>query len=128
MAMNKKEQAAMQARIDRAETLAALRWTNPVQRDVGVPKDGYSQGWDYNVYTQIVFTGWSSCVSHGKGPLDKNVRKNVSGIQGPRRMYSTKVLALAAMRHEIEQKAAADLLKIDRQIATAMDTGSTETA
>jgi hypothetical protein len=43
-------------------------------------------------------------------------------------MFSTKALALAAMRHEIELKVAADLLKIDRQIAAALDTGSTETA
>ena len=35
--MTKKEQAAMQAAIHRADTLAALRWTSPVQRDVDVP-------------------------------------------------------------------------------------------
>jgi hypothetical protein len=127
MAMNKKEQAAMQARIDRAETLAALRWTSLVQRDVGVPKDGYSQGWDYNANTQAVWIGWSSSVSHGKGMRSVTGRW-VSGSQNPRAMFSTKALALAAMRHEIELKVAADLLKIDRQIAAALDTGSTETA
>jgi hypothetical protein len=39
-------------------------------------------------------------------------------------MYSTEALALAAMRHEIEQKAAADLLKIDRRIAALQESGT----
>jgi len=125
--MTKKEQAAMQAAIDRAETLAALRWTNPVQRDVAVPKNGYSQGWDYNAWTKTVFIGWSDAVSHGTGPAPK-AGAHRSGSQGSRRYYSTAALALAAMRHEIELKTAAELLKIDRQIAAALDTGSTKTA
>jgi hypothetical protein len=116
MAMTKKEQAEMKAAIDRADTLAALRWTAPVRRDVDVPKDGYSEGWDYNAWTREAFIGWSSTVSHGTGPASE-VGKHKSGSQQPRRYYSTQVRALAAMRHEIEQKAAADLLKIDRQIA-----------
>ena len=33
---------------------------------------------------------------------------------------STQAKALAAMRNEMEQKAAAELLKVDRQIAAAM--------
>ena len=123
MAMTKKEQAAMKAAIDRADTLAALRWTAPVRRDVGVPKDGYSEGWDYNAWTREVFIGWSSTVSHGTGPAPE-VGKYRSGIQQPRRYYSTQALALAAMRHEIEQKAAADLLKIDRQIAALQESGA----
>jgi hypothetical protein len=124
MAMTKKEQAAMQAAIDRADTLAALRWTNPVYRDVGIPETGYSQGWDYNAHSRNVYLGWSCRVSHGTGPAPE-AGKHRSGSQQPRRYYSTQSLALAAMRHEIEQKAAADLLKIDRQIA-ALQKSSTE--
>jgi len=123
MAMNKKEQAQMQAAIDRAETLAALRWTNPVPRDVGIPETGYSQGWDYNTWTQEVFIGWSCRVSHGTGPSPE-AGKHRSGCQFPRRYYSTQSLALAAMRHEIEKRAAADLLKIDRQIAALQESGA----
>jgi hypothetical protein len=126
MAMTKKEQAEMKAAIDRADTLAALRWTNPVRRDVDVPKDGYSEGWDYNAWTREAFMGWSDTISHGKGPAPE-AGKHRSGSQQPRRMYSTEALALAAMRHEIEQKAAAYLLKIDRQIA-ALQKSSTEPA
>lgn len=125
MAMTKKEQAAMQAAIDRADTLAALRWTAPVRRDVDVPKDGYSEGWDYNAYTRETRPGWSCRVSHGSGPAPgKDGQRRVSGSQGSRRLYSTQALALAAMRHEIEQKAAADLLKIDRQIAALQESGT----
>jgi hypothetical protein len=122
MAMTKKEQAEMKAAIDRADTLAALRWTAPVRRDVDVPKDGYSEGWDYNAWTREAFMGWSSTVSHGTGSAPIAVHK--SGSQQPRRYYSTQVRALAAMRHEIEQKAAADLLKIDRQIAALQESGA----
>lgn len=120
MAMTKKEQAAMQAAIDRAETLAALRWTGPVERDVGVPLQGYSEGWDYNAHSMRVWTGWSCQVVHGQGPAPKEGERHYNGSQGARRMFSTKAKALAAMRHEMEQKAAADLLKVDRQIAAAM--------
>jgi len=116
----------MQAAIDRAETLAALRWTNPVQRDVGVPKDGYSQGWDYNAHAQAVWIGWSSSVSHGRG-MRFAEPAGLGGSQNPRAMFSTEALALAAMRHEIELKTAAVLLKIDRQIAAALDTSGAET-
>ena len=122
--MTKKEKAEMQTALDRAETLAALRWTAPVQRDVGVSENGYSEGWDYNSYNQIVFRGWSGRVSHGKGPAPTpETMRRVSGIQGARRLYSTEALALAAMRHDIELKAAADLLKIDRQIAATQQIG-----
>ena len=121
--MTKKEQAAMQAAIDRADTLAALRWTAPVRRDVDVPKDGYSKGWDYNAYTREVFIGWSGTVSHGTGPAPE-AGKYKSTSQQPRRYYSTQALALSAMRHEIEQKAAADLLRIDRQIAALQESGA----
>lgn len=84
--MTKKEQAEMKSAIDRADTLAALRWTVPVRRDVDVPQDGYSEGWDYNAWTLMVFIGWSSSVSHGTGPAPE-VGNYRSGSQSPRRYY-----------------------------------------
>lgn len=115
MAMTKKEQAEMKAAIDRAETLAAFRWTSPVERDVEIPNDDDSEGWDYNVYTKTVSHCWSSRVSHG---AFYNGKKS-SGSQYGIRLYSTKLLALKAMRHEIERNVAADLLRIDRMIEEA---------
>ena len=129
MAMTKKEKAEMQAAkaemqaaINRAEALAALRWTAPVQPDLDVPENGYSEGWDYNSYSQCVFTSWSGRISHGTGPAPTEGNYS-SATKGARRLYSTKALALAAMRHDIELKAAADLLKIDRQIAATQQIG-----
>ena len=118
--MSKKEQAAMQAAIDRADTLAALRWTAPVERDVGVPLQGYSEGWDYNAHSMRVWFGWSGQVVHGPGPAPKAGERHYNGAQYSRRMFSTQAKALAAMRHEMEQKAAADLMRVDRQISAAM--------
>lgn len=114
--MTKKEQAAMQAAIDRAETLAALRWTAPVERDVLPPESGsYSEGWDYNAYNKTVERYWSSAVSHGCGEAPTNGVYR-SGSQNCRRLYSTERLALMAMRHEIEKGAAKALLAIDRKL------------
>ena len=116
-------QAAMQAAIDRADTLAALRWTGPVERDVGVPLQGYSEGWDYNAHSQRVWLGWSDQITHGTGPAPKDQEARLSASQRSRRMFSTQAKALAAMRHEMEQKAASDLLAVDREIAAAMQAG-----
>lgn len=119
MAMTKKEQAAMQAAIDRAELLAALRWTSPVERDVPPPSDGYSEGWTYNAYSKRVERGWSKCVSHGSGPVPVDGRYT-SASQGAQWMYSTEAKALAAMRHELETMAAKSLLEVDRKLAAEL--------
>jgi hypothetical protein len=104
MAMTKKEQAAMQAAIDRAELLAALRWTAPVERDVLPPDSSwraeYTEGWTFNAYTGIVQQEWRA-----------------SGSQGAQLMYSTQAKALAGLRHEVEREAARKLLAIDRRLA-----------
>ena len=121
MAMTKKEREAMQAAIDRADMLAALRWTNPVERDVLPPKSGqfhreYTEGWDYNAPSSRVWQGWSNSIGHGTGPVPKP-NDYTSGSQGSRAMFSTKLLALRAMRHEMERQAARMLMQVDRQIA-----------
>ena len=120
MAMTKKEQAAFQAAIDRAETLAALRWTAPVARDLPPPKDGYTQGWDISTYGVTIFEAWSGCVSHGTGkaPLQG---KYQTASQNSRSLFSTRSLALAALRHEIEKECAAKLLKVDRMSRNATE-------
>lgn len=121
MAMTKKEQAAMKEAIDKAETLAALRWTSDVERDVIPPEGGsqYSEGWDYNAHSKRVWKAWSGTVTHGEGDAPKEGQKHYSASQNARRLYSTKMLALMAMRHEVEKAAASDLLAIDREIEKA---------
>ena len=120
MAMNKKEQAEMKAAIDRADLLAALRWTAPVAFDVPPLKDGtYSEGWTFNTYTKTVVPGWSTSVRHGSGPAPDG-NKYCSGSQNAQWMYSTEALALAAMRHELELSAAKTLMDIDRRLSELM--------
>jgi len=119
MAMTKKEQAAMQAAIDKAETLAALRWTAPVAKDVPPPppENGYTEGWEFNTYKKSVDPYWSSCIYHGQGAAPNGNDRFFSGSQNPKSLYSTKLLALMALRHEVEKEAATSLMRIDRLIA-----------
>ena len=111
--MNKKEQAEL----ERAHTFAALRWTVPVVRNVGIPEVfvNVSEGWDFNAYSVRVWEGWSRIASHGAGTKLKDGYQ--SGTQGGRMMFSTKALALSAMRHEMEWEFAKALRCVDKQIA-----------
>lgn len=129
MAMNKKEKAELQAAIDRADLNIALRWTEPVERDVPPPPRSdigarYTSGWDYNAYSNRVYRGWSDSVAHGDGdPPTPQTRYKSSASQGARPYYSTELLALKAMRHEVERDAATKLMRIDRMIAAAVAGG-----
>jgi hypothetical protein len=117
MAMTKKEKAAFDAAIERAEILAALRWTAPVLPDVPPPKSGYSEGWEFNAYTRRVEQAWSDTVTHGSGPAPHDYKRYVSASQNGIALYSTKARALAALRYEVELQAAKMLLEIDKRIA-----------
>jgi hypothetical protein len=117
MSMTKKERAEFDAAILRAETLAALRWTEPVERDLPAPgyRDGVSQGWDFNAHGLCAYEAWSSCVSRGTG--QHAILGRSSGSQGSRSLFSTEEKALRALRHALEQEAAARLRKVDAMLA-----------
>jgi len=114
MAITKKEKAEFDAAILAAKTLAALRWTEPVKKDLPIPSSGTVSGWDFNSYSCIIVQQWSEPESHGDGEK----RSNQWGIsyQNGKPLYSTKLLALKALRHEVENKVAKQLLSIDIQI------------
>ena len=116
MAMTKKEQAAFQAAIDRAELLAALRWTSPVEPDVPIPEKfgEYAEGWAFNTYSMIVTQAWTTTVSHGSGFAPKSSSYSRNASQGAQRLYSTQAKAIQAMRHELEIQAAKKLLECDQ--------------
>ena len=124
--MSKKERAEFDAALLKAETFGALRWTSPVERDVRPPTGSmnYSEGWDFNEYSKKVWFGWSSAVAHGNGAAPNERADHRSGSQPSRALFSTKTKALAAMRHELELMAAADLLKVDKMIAEDLNGGS----
>lgn len=118
MAMTKKEKAEFDAAIYRAELFGALRWTSEVKEDVHPP--GFSQyrefstGWHYNKHRLIVEKEWSSMVAHGSG--SEPAGKYASARQNGKRLFSSKKLALMAMRHAVEKEAAQKLLRIDKMI------------
>lgn len=112
MSMTKKERAAFDAAIHKANLLCALRWTEPVQPDVPIPgfDDGMSKGFLFNTPSRRVVPAYSTRSYHSFGRNDR------TDTQNPCALYSTRLLALKAMRHEAENKFAAELLSIDKMI------------
>lgn len=92
---------------------SALRITEGAARDLDIPaKWGeISKGWDYNSYlnSPSVDKACSSSINHGDGWEKTNA-------QCPRRLFSTRLLALKELRREVELKAARILAGIDIQI------------
>ena len=91
----------------------ALRWTDPVAPDVPPPSSSQdlSKGFLPNSYSMRVEPACSSAVSHAFG------RDDSTTSQGSRHLFSTRLLALRAMRHDVEKEAAAKLAAIDERIA-----------
>lgn len=121
--VTKKEQAVFDAAIERAETLAALRWTEPVERDVMPPKSLSEtlEGWEFSecrawdsLSKEAVYPMWTESACHGtRKPHD------YIASHGSRQLFSTELLALKALRHAIELKAANTLRQIDARIEAA---------
>lgn len=119
MSMTKKEQAAFQALLIRAETVAALRWTDSVDRDLPAPEPcsgALIQGWDFNVYTGLTYEAWSTSIANGSGRYGD---RGMSGSRGKLSLFSSEFIALRALRHRTEQEAAKKLMEIDRKIKEA---------
>jgi len=114
MAMNKKDQAALEA----ALTEAALRRTSPVEPDVPPPGVGSSVGALSKGFLPLAETSeharveiaCSSSVYHGTRSQTK------TDTQGSRSLYSTRLLALKALRYKVESECARRLRRIDKQI------------
>lgn len=123
MSMTKAEKTALADALRAAAVNRALRWSDPAPaRDLPIPTSAAadSSGWDFNasaargysggLSSAGVFRAWSSCVSHGQGA------RNSSGAQCGRALYSTRALALRALRAAIEAETAALLADIDVEI------------
>lgn len=117
MAMNKKERAYVEQLEEQLRLAKALRFTESVEPDVAPPTDNtkLSKGFlfndSFNYYR--VEPACSSIIYHGFGRNDRTT------TQGARHLYSTRSLALRAMRHCAEQRCALMLADIDRQIEQA---------
>lgn len=115
MAMNKKEQAEMKALRDELAIVSALRWTEPVKKDL-LPPDGhakYTSGFEINPYNLDVSPAWSGSVHHKIGHAEPN---GSSAYQNSRPLFSNKMRALKALRHAVELESAKKLAKIDAMI------------
>ena len=113
MAMTKKEQEEVRELKRRLSTLAALRWTEEVLPDVPIPAwsadDKLSVGY-LPCYSRVE-KACSSSLHHAIGRQDKTTS------QQARSLYSTKLLALKALRYEKELRFAGELADLDIQIA-----------
>lgn len=108
--MNKKEQAEM----EELKVKLALRLTDKIYPDLKKP-DGsdYKQmnkGWYFNAHSMQVSKACST--SHGHSVWSDEKTSSQNGID----IFSTRLLALKAMRHEVEMKSARDLRRIDVMI------------
>lgn len=126
MAMTKKEKQMVEELL----TEAALRRTAPVEPDVDCPEK-FSSG-SGGVVTGFLFRGAlgasprvehaaSTSVSHkvSYNPIDfekDRLERSGGWSQGARRLYSTRLLALKALRYELESSCCRALRDIDRQI------------
>lgn len=118
MAMTKKERAEMDALRDALRLERAKRFTEAVAPDVPPPASGskydalttgfapigYGSDWPR------VEAGCSSVAFHSIGRNDK------TDSQKPCSLYSTRELALKALRHKVEQRFLRLLVEIDKQI------------
>lgn len=115
--MTKKEQLEVQAKLDELAWRASLHACDPVTPDIEPPvwenssisspeplTKGYLPCYDH------VEEACSSTVHHGLGQADKTTR------QGARSLYSTRLLALQAMRHEMAKRFGKELARIDSLI------------
>jgi hypothetical protein len=117
MAMTKKEKDEF----EKLKMLLALRFTETVEKDLKKPnynEDNIS-GWDFNTYSLIAIEEWSSSISHGSG---KEKDTQWGGSQNGKDLFSTRLLALKAMRNEVEIQCARKLYSIDKMIENEMPT------
>lgn len=116
MSMSKKEQAEFAAAKKAVIVARALNWTEPVERDV--PPPAYNQndtlGYTFNTYDARVMYGRSSSIHHATSDSEMPQKTR---SQRPLSMYSTKLLALKALRHAVECECAEKLARIDMDIA-----------
>lgn len=82
------------------------------------PPEGYTelrQGYLFNAYTSRISPACTSAVSHSE------YRNDETTTQRPRRLYSTPLRALLALRNAVERECAEQLERIGRMIEEAQE-------
>lgn len=110
--MTKAERERQEHAANEARIRAALRWTEEAPGPDVAPGSWreLSTGYLFNAPTGRVDVACSSPTSHAFGQIDQTT------TQGARHLYSTRLLALRAMRNAVERACAERLAAIDRQI------------
>ena len=95
------------------DLFASFYISKKVLPDIPKPVGGKMLGYSFNEITIRVYETWSTCVSNGRGHDEADFKH---GSQNAITQYSTKLLALKALRHEVAMKHAKDLVRIDKMI------------
>ena len=105
----------------------ALHWTVPVEPDVPIPERGETKGFLYvNGSTPGIRYARSRSTSHIESYDERYLQAHAATwTQGGKRLYSTKLRALQALRRELEREAAARLAAVDEQIEDEMVNSTT---
>lgn len=113
MSMNKKEREQMQQLEHDLRIAKALRFTEPVESDVAIPETlpEIRNGYDFNIHAERVDLACTSAINHSFGQHGKTTS------QRPCRLFSSRLLALKALRHAMELEFARRLAAIDTQIS-----------
>lgn len=127
MAMTKKEKEHWRMLLEKVEIIAALRWSDNVEPDLSPEKDiekdqingiyssnKYISGFIYNSYAKSVEEWWSSRIYSGPG-LEMPEKLGIYSRK-PSRLFSTKLLALRALRYDLCRRFARELWEIDKRI------------
>ena len=114
--MTKKEQAEVAAMKAQLQLFAALRWTEEVKPDVPIPTDSeITRGWVPGYRDAIQAISTALCHYRGSDAHEGKIAA-YSWSRDPWALYSTRLLALRALRHDMELLFAKDLAAIDRLI------------
>ena len=121
MAMTKREQAELEALLQRFAEAKALRWLGvPEPARMPLPEKGYVNGWTFNTYDSGVNTAWTGSNSHSRSGHrtddGQGYRRNISASQGGLPLYATELDALIALRLATERECARKLAALDRRI------------
>lgn len=113
--LTKKQQDEIEAQQHEERIRAALRWTAAPERDVPPPSVAerglrLTTGYTFHAYNRSVSVACSSSTHHAVGRTDRTTS------QQPLALYSSRRLALQALRAALEREFAEALEKIDRQI------------
>lgn len=105
MAISKKEKQM----IEDLQIRLALHFTEKVEPDIAIPDDYdvIKNGYSFNSYNHNITKSCSSAICHSSVGWDKTTS------QRPIKQYSSILLALKAMRNELEYKFAKELGNID---------------